>query len=75
MSQLSVNKAHDGCFGTEMRKIRDKRKLTTGEMGKLFGVSASAITAWECGVNLPRLHTILIVCDILMVTPNDLLGY
>ena len=71
----SVNKVHNTSFGFELTKIRTNKDMTRKEMGKLLSVSESSIWAWECGVHLPKIPQVLLICEILDTTPNDLLGF
>lgn len=73
--EFSVNKVHDTSFGFKLTEIRDNKNMNRKELGKFLGVSESTIWAWECGVHFPRISMFLKVCELLEVTPNDLLGY
>jgi transcriptional regulator with XRE-family HTH domain len=40
--------------GRLVRKLRDSRGLTQGDLGRLLGVGRTAVSAWEKGDNVPR---------------------
>lgn len=42
-------------IGSNLKRIREDAKLTTRELGEMFGVTGSAISHWECDDNNPSL--------------------
>ncbi|EKJ6089363.1 helix-turn-helix transcriptional regulator, partial [Campylobacter coli] len=47
--------------------------LTQLELSKMLNTTQRTISLWETGNFEPPLNTILLLCDIFKVTPNDLL--
>lgn len=41
-----------------IKKLREKHKLTQEEFGKIAGVSDKAVSTWELGAKIPRMGTI-----------------
>ncbi len=59
-------------FADTMKQLRRSRKMTQAQLGKLLGLSASAIGMYEQGRREPDLSVILQLCQIFNV-PADLL--
>ncbi|WP_257397177.1 helix-turn-helix domain-containing protein [Campylobacter lari] len=60
-------------FGENLKKIRKASGLTQLELSKMLNTTQRTISLWETGNFEPPLNTILLLCDIFKVTPNDLL--
>ncbi|EAK9946317.1 helix-turn-helix transcriptional regulator [Campylobacter lari] len=60
-------------FGRNLKKIRKASGLTQLELSKMLNTTQRTISLWETGNFEPPLNTILLLCDIFKVTPNDLL--
>ena len=58
-----------------LRAARKAKALTSIVCAKAVGVSQPAWNMWEMGVRLPKIELLTEICDLLQVTPNDLLGY
>ena len=56
-------------------KYRKMKDLTQTELGELIGRRQGIISSWEKGIADPGSDSILLLSDVLGVTPNDLLGY
>ena len=61
-------------FGDRLKKIRKDRKITQAELSRLSGLSQSAISALEKGVNEPSGVSIQQLSRALNIPPGDLLG-
>ncbi len=59
----------------KLKEYRTREKLTTAELGKMLGVSPSAVTNWETGFRKPDIETLVKIAQVLGCTPNDLLGF
>ncbi|HDV6578180.1 TPA: helix-turn-helix transcriptional regulator [Campylobacter lari] len=53
--------------------MRKASGLTQLELSKMLNTTQRTISLWETGNFEPPLNTILLLCDIFKVTPNDLL--
>ena len=60
------------CF--HLRELREKQGLTQIALARLTGVSASALCDLEKGRNaIPDDNSLVAICDVLNITPGDLL--
>lgn len=55
----------DDSMGARIRQLRDARRLTQGELGKIVGVTKGAVSQWEHGLvaNI-KLKTVLKLCAV-----------
>ena len=60
-------------IGINIRKARQERKLTQGNLADLLNVSESAVSQWESGKTSPDLGIIPEVCAVLDVSADYLL--
>lgn len=59
--------------GRTLSRIRIERGLSQEAVGKMLGVTASAICYYESGRNAMKLDSFVALCDALGVEPGDLL--
>ena len=62
-------------FGKRLKGVRELKKISQAELGKLIGVSKVSICHYEKGSRIPGLETLLKIANQLDVTPNYLLGF
>lgn len=62
-------------FPNNLKKYRKEAKLSQAKLGELLNVSQNAVYNWENGKREPDMRTLLSICEILNVTPAQLLGY
>ena len=62
-------------FNENLASLRKSKGLSQEEIADRLGVSRQAISKWENGQALPETANIMKLCEILEVTPNELLGY
>ena len=62
-------------FSENLASLRKSKGLSQEEIADRLGVSRQAISKWENGQALPETANIIKLCEILEVTPNELLGY
>jgi transcriptional regulator with XRE-family HTH domain len=55
------------------RAAREALGLTQGQVAERLGISIEVYGRIERGLNTPRIKTLVRLCDVLHVTPNDLL--
>lgn len=60
-------------IGAKIRYFRELRGLNQKELGKLIGVSNTRISNWEQGVNRPDADTLVLLCQALEVSADELL--
>ncbi|MDN5276299.1 MAG: hypothetical protein PWR01_264 [Clostridiales bacterium] len=61
-------------FAERLRKLRKERKMTQTDLGKILGLSTSAIGMYEQGRRDPDSNTLQKIADIFNVTVDYLLG-
>ena len=61
-------------IGSRIRKYREERKISRGELAQTLGVTLSCISNWELGQNDPAADHLGDLCRALQVSPSDLLG-
>ena len=53
---------------------RKQKGMLQKTLAENLGVSTSAVSSWEGGINFPRLDTIYKICDVLEISIGQLLG-
>ena len=66
MDQMKI-----GRFIAERRKCEN---LTQMQLAGMLGITDRAVSKWENGKSLPDASVMLLLCDILHITVNDLLN-
>lgn len=61
-------------FGESLRRLRESRKLSQTELGKILGKTQTTIASYENGKNKPGPDTINKIADYFSVTSDYLLG-
>lgn len=59
----------------QISKIRKQKEISQEELAEKVGVSRQAVSKWENGTAQPEMANVAKLCEILGVTPNELLGY
>jgi len=60
-------------FGENLRKARERSQMTQVELGRLSGVSPTAICRLEAGRREPRLRTLVALAHALDMKASDLI--
>lgn len=60
-------------IGERIKKSRTQKKITQQELADQVHVSRSAISNWESSRNYPDLNSIVLLCDILDISLDNLL--
>ena len=60
-------------IGKKIRKYREALELTQKDFAKLVGVSNARVSNWEQGLNRPDVDLLATICNVLKVSPNELL--
>ena len=61
-------------IGQKIKDLRKKADLTQDRLADYLGVSAQAVSKWECDISTPDLGLIPPWCKVLGVTSDELLG-
>lgn len=61
-------------FKDTLRRLRKDKGLTGEQLGDLFGVAKTTISAWERGVNFPKADMIRKIADFFNVSVDYLMG-
>ncbi len=62
-------------FSEQLTRLRREKGLSQEALAELIGVSRQAVSKWEREEAQPDLTKIITLCDILDVSPDELLGY
>ncbi len=60
-------------FGERLREWRRRRLLSQQELAKLLGVRYQTVQRWEGGAALPQPASRRKLCEVLRITPEELL--
>lgn len=72
----NTEKEWDSIMGSRIKQLREERKMTQEELGKVLGVQKSAIAKYENGrVGNMKRSSIKILAKFFGVKPTYLLGY
>ena len=61
-------------IGDIIRKYRVQRGMTQEELGDKVFVTKQAVSKWETGKTIPDIETIRLLCDILQINKDEILG-
>lgn len=70
-----IVKKYNSPIGVNIKALRNGKKLSQAELGKLVNVTRGQVSNYESGNNLPSIDILLQLCVILDTSPNDLMGY
>lgn len=59
-------------FGERLKILREREKLTQGELAKITGIHQSAISSYENDKYMPNIETLRSICNALHVSAADL---
>lgn len=57
----------------KIRELREHKKMTQDELGKLVGVGRSTVAKWESGENSPRARQLISLAGVFNVKVDALL--
>ncbi len=57
-----------------LRELRRRRLLTQKDLAERLGVKYQTVQTWESGQNYPRPAAMRKLCEVLNVTPEELLA-
>lgn len=60
-------------FQTRLLRFRRVAGMSVADLSIKVGIKADTIYSWEAGKTLPNVRHVVMLCDALSITPNDLL--
>lgn len=60
-------------FAKKLRKLRQSRNISQGNLARLLDISQSAVSQWENGEVAPRLDRIVVLASVLGVSVSEML--
>ncbi len=60
-------------IGRFIAELRNEKKLTQEQLGKMINVSSQTVSKWERGVNMPNVSIMIDLCKVLGITTDELL--
>ena len=61
-------------FADNLKRILKEKGITQKELAELIGTSCNVVNRWFTEHREPTLYFVYKICEVLKVTPNDLLG-
>ena len=61
-------------FSTRIKELREDKKLSQSQLGKVLGYTQVCISRWESGERMPNANDIIAVAIFFNVTTDYLLG-
>ena len=61
-------------IGSTIRKLRREREMTQEQLAECLGITANAVSQWECNRTAPDISQLPILARVLQVTVDRLLG-
>lgn len=62
-------------LGLKLKEIRNYKKITQEKLAELIDIDIRQVARLEAGESLPSIPTLLKLCKVFGITPNDLLLY
>ena len=61
-------------IGSTIKKLRREREMTQEQLAEYLGITANAVSQWECDRTAPDISQLPMLARILQVTTDRLLG-
>lgn len=61
-------------IGSNIKKLRHEREMTQEQLAQCLGITANAVSQWECDRTAPDISQLPILARVLQVTTDRLLG-
>lgn len=61
-------------IGSTIKKLRRERNMTQEQLAECLGITANAVSQWECDRTAPDISQLPMLARILQVTTDRLLG-
>ena len=62
-------------FSANLRHYMEERGMSQHQLAEAAGLKDTTVSRYLNGTREPKISTVLELCDVLSVTPNDLTGY
>lgn len=62
-------------FNETLKKARKAKGLTQDDVAQALGAKNTTISNWENGVSRPDVDTLVLLCRLYEISPNDILEY
>lgn len=63
-------------WGKNLERLRKEKTLTQRDLAKMTGIPFYTLSRYEVsGLEMINTTNLVLICDALGVTPNDILGY
>lgn len=62
-------------LGSRIRRFREQKGISGSRMAREMGCTQSTLSMWETGKFYPNLYSVIMVCNYLDVSPNELFGW
>lgn len=62
-------------FGEKLQLLLDEHGMKQSELGQKIGLASGNVSNWVNGVSMPKVETLLKICNVFGVTPNEMLGF
>lgn len=61
-------------FGTQIKQVRLKHKLTQQQFGAILGKTASTVQGYECNRIIPPFDVLMTISSLFHISIGDLMG-
>lgn len=61
-------------FAQNLARLRTEKGVKQKELAEQLQVSPATVSCWESGTYSPKLNTLYTICEVLDISPADLLG-
>ena len=61
-------------FSIRLKELREEKKLSQAELGRVLGYTQTGIAKWESGARTPSVDAIIAIAKYFEVTTDYLLG-
>lgn len=61
-------------IGLQIKKYREKKEMQQKDLAELLSVTPGAVSGWESGNFMPGPETLMLLCDTLEISMDDLFG-
>jgi len=62
-------------IGSRIRKFREAKKLSQKEFAERIGISNARVSNWEQGLYRPDVDFLARICEVLNVSPSELMDF
>ena len=62
-------------IGSRIRMFREAKRMSQKELGERIGISGARVSNWEQGSHRPDVDLLARICEVLNVSPSELLDF